>query len=94
VTFKDLTKEIIRIPVEVWVLGQETVSKVFIFNKEVISFHLDPFLESADTDLDNNAWPAKVALTRYQLHELKISNATTRENMSDFEENNVPRTRK
>ncbi len=94
VTFKDLTKEIIRIPVEIWVLGQETVSKVFIFNKEVISFHLDPFLESADTDLDNNAWPAKVALTRYQLHELKISNATTREKMSEFEGNHVPRTRK
>ncbi len=94
VTFKDLTTEVIRIPVEVWVLGQTTVSKVFIFNKEAISFRLDPFLESADTDLDNNSWPAVTELTRYQKYAIKISNEETRRNMSNFEGKHVPRTKK
>jgi len=70
-TFIDSTAEIIRIPAEVWVKNQESVSKVFGFEKEVISFKLDPFLETADTDLDNNSWPAKKQLTRFQLFEQK-----------------------
>ena len=94
VTFKDLTTEVIRIPVEVWVLGQTTVSKVFIFNKEVISFRLDPFLESADTDLDNNSWPPFDELTRFQKFEIKVSNQETRERMAEFEKKHVPRTKK
>lgn len=83
-TFKDNTTEIIRIPAEVWVLGQETVSKVFMFNKEVISFRLDPFLESADTDLNNNSWPSVIQPTRFQLYEQKQSQERTREQMANF----------
>ena len=85
-TFKDSTNEIIRIPAEIWVLGHETVSKVFMFNKEVISFRLDPFLESADTDLNNNAWPAFVQPTRFQLHEQKMEAEKTRKAMKNFGE--------
>jgi hypothetical protein len=29
---------------------------------------LDPFLETADTDLKNNAWPREMQATRYQLY--------------------------
>lgn len=83
-TFKDNTTEIIRIPAEIWVLGQETVSKVFMFNKEVIAFRLDPFLESADTDLDNNSWPSVIQPTRFQLYEQKQSQQRTRERMDNF----------
>jgi hypothetical protein len=28
---------------------------------------LDPFLETADTDLNNNSWPKEVLPTKYQL---------------------------
>ena len=28
---------------------------------------MDPFLETADTDLNNNAWPKEVFPTKYQL---------------------------
>ncbi len=66
-TFSDDSKKVIRIPAEIWRKSEEKVSKVFILDKEVISFRLDPFLETADTDLDNNTWPKKVFPSRYQL---------------------------
>ncbi|NDA98540.1 MAG: M1 family peptidase, partial [Flavobacteriia bacterium] len=66
-TFSDDKKQVIRIPAEIWRKSEEKVSKVFILDKEVISFRLDPFLETADTDLDNNTWPKKVLPSRYQL---------------------------
>jgi hypothetical protein len=67
-TFADGTTEVRRIPAEIWRIYEEKVSKVFIFDKEVISFRLDPFLETADTDLKNNAWPREMQATRYQLY--------------------------
>jgi hypothetical protein len=83
--FRDNSCEIKRFPAELWILGQETVSKVMNFNKEVISFQLDPFLESADTDVSNNSWPSTVPRTRFQLYEQKQSNLRTREKMKRFE---------
>ncbi|MFM7668852.1 MAG: M1 family metallopeptidase [Bacteroidota bacterium] len=66
-TFEDGTKEIRRIPAEIWRMYEDKVSKVFIFDKVVQSVRLDPFLETADTDLDNNSWPEEKQPTRYQL---------------------------
>jgi hypothetical protein len=40
---------------------------VFIFDKEVKEIRLDPFLETADVDLNNNAWPTEIQPSRYQL---------------------------
>jgi hypothetical protein len=65
--FVDGTEEIIRIPAEIWRVNNYQVSKVFIFNKEVSAFILDPFLETGDTDLSNNSWPRKVESTRFNL---------------------------
>lgn len=67
-TFADGTTEVRRIPAEIWRVYEEKVSKVFIFDKEVKSFRLDPFLETADTDLNNNTWPREMQATRYQLY--------------------------
>lgn len=71
VTFADDSKEVIRIPAEIWRQFEDKVSKVFIFEKEVKQFRLDPFLETADTDLDNNSWPKQVNPTRYELFKQK-----------------------
>jgi hypothetical protein len=74
VTFADNTVEIIRIPAEIWRQYEDKVSKVFIFDKEVISFRLDPNLETADTDFSNNSWPKRVEPTRYELFKQKQMN--------------------
>lgn len=56
--YKDGTSEIMRIPAEIWRMGQENVSKVIISNKEISSIILDPYRETADIDTNNNAWPS------------------------------------
>ncbi len=66
-TFIDDTKEVKRIPAEIWRMYEDKVSKVFIFDKELKSVRLDPFLETADTDIDNNSWPRELQPSRYQL---------------------------
>ncbi|MBW6483832.1 MAG: M1 family metallopeptidase [Vicingaceae bacterium] len=66
-TFKDGSKEVIRIPAEIWKTNHENVSKVFAFKKEVVGVELDPFLETADVDLTNNAWPRKVQPSKFEL---------------------------
>ena len=67
-TFVDDSTEVIRIPVEIWRQFEENVSKVFIFNKPVKEIRLDPFLETADVDLNNNTWPETIQPSRYQLY--------------------------
>lgn len=66
--FEDGSSEVVRIPAEIWKMDDKQVSRVFIFEKEVKNFTLDPFLETADTDLDNNMWPNQTQPTRFQLY--------------------------
>jgi hypothetical protein len=70
-TYVDNTTEVFRIPAEIWVQYQDKVSRVLILDKEVISFRLDPFLETADTDFSNNNWPRIVQPTRYDMFKQK-----------------------
>jgi hypothetical protein len=55
-TFKDGTKEIDRIPAQIWRLNENKVTKVFMKDKEVASIKLDPLRETADIDESNNTW--------------------------------------
>jgi len=71
VVFDDNTTEVIRIPAEIWRQYEDKVSRVLIFDKQVVSYRLDPFLETADTDLDNNSWPKREEPTRYELFKQK-----------------------
>lgn len=66
-TFEDNSTEVVRVPAEIWRMHEEKVSKVFIFDKVVSSIKLDPFLETADTDFNNNFWPAQKASTRFEI---------------------------
>jgi hypothetical protein len=86
VTFVDNSTEVIRIPAEIWRQYENKVSKVLIFDKEVISFRLDPFLETADTDLNNNSWPARIEPTRYELFKQKTSGENPMQRQKRLEE--------
>ena len=66
-TFVDRTTEVIRIPAEIWKKNSKEVKKIFILDKEVSNVRLDPFLETADVDLNNNSWPARNEPTRFQI---------------------------
>ena len=65
--FENGTKEVQHIPAEIWRLRDDRITKVFVLNQRVKSITLDPFLETADTDLSNNVWPAQTKPTRFQL---------------------------
>jgi hypothetical protein len=54
--YKDGTKEIERIPVQVWRMNEQKLSKVFMKDKEVSSIKLDPMRETADINDSNNTW--------------------------------------
>mgnify|MGYP001595837763 CR=1 FL=1 len=60
VEYTDGTSDEIRIPAEIWKMQNEalesTVSKIIITEKAVTRITLDPNLETADTDTDNNVW--------------------------------------
>ncbi len=56
-TFTDGTKEIERIPVEIWRQNEQKFTQVFVKNKEVKSIKLDPWRETADVDESNNTRP-------------------------------------
>ena len=65
--YKDGSTETKYIPAEIWRKGFETVTKVFVTDKEVAQISLDPNQETADTDMNNNYWPAKVMPTRFEI---------------------------
>ena len=56
-TYTDGTKEIERIPVEIWRKNEQKFTQVFVKNKEVKSVKLDPWRETADVDESNNTRP-------------------------------------
>lgn len=55
-TYKDGTKEIERIPAQVWRKNEKKVVKTFLKDKEVASIKLDPYKETADVDESNNTY--------------------------------------
>jgi hypothetical protein len=57
-TFKDGSKEVDRIPVQIWRKNENKVVKTFMKDKEVASVKLDPLRETADINEGNNSWPA------------------------------------
>jgi len=69
--YTDGTKEVINIPAEIWKQNDEIVKKVFLSEKELVRVVLDPFLETADVDRNNNYWPPRMEPTRFELYKAK-----------------------
>lgn len=65
--YPDTKTEEIRIPAEIWRRNHESVSKLVISDRELESITLDPHLETADTDVENNFFPRRIIPSRFQL---------------------------
>ena len=65
--FEDGSKDLQRIPAEIWMKNNKEVKKVFTFSKEVSNIVLDPFLETADMDMKNNFWPRKTKRSYFKI---------------------------
>jgi hypothetical protein len=69
-TYADGSKEIDRIPAQVWRLNEKSVVKSFMKDKEVASIKLDPMKETADIDESNNGWNGTSTPTRFQVFKM------------------------
>lgn len=65
--FADGTDKVVKIPAEIWRYNEKTTQKVFSTDKEVVEFVLDPFLETADVNLENNFYPRKPIKSKFQI---------------------------
>lgn len=70
-TYKDGTKEIDRIPAQVWRTNEKKITKTFMKDKEVASVKLDPMRETADIDESNNSWGNIAEPSKFQLFKQK-----------------------
>jgi hypothetical protein len=74
-TYKDGTKQVDRIPAQVWRLNERSVSKFYIQDKEVASIKLDPMRETADIDESNNYWGKLPEPSKFQLFKQRVAGA-------------------
>jgi len=58
-TFTDGSKEIDYLPAEIWRMNEKEITKVFTKDKEVTNITIDPNLETADVNTDDNYFPKR-----------------------------------
>ena len=56
-TYADGTTKNVTYPVQIWRKNDTEVSKAIASDKEIVKVVLDPNMETADVNLDNNSWP-------------------------------------
>jgi hypothetical protein len=62
------------IPAEIWRYNANQIHKVFVFEKQLETVWLDPYLETADTDRSDNSYPPQQSINRFQLFKEKVQN--------------------
>jgi len=64
-TYNDGSKEIERIPAEIWRLNEKEVKKTFYKEKEVVNVVIDPNFETADINTSDNVFPKRAAESKF-----------------------------
>ena len=67
IEYEDGHKEEIRMPAEIWRQNNQQVSKLVITPRTIKKIVLDPHLETADTNVENNYFPRQVLKSRFQV---------------------------
>ncbi len=76
-TYADGTKEIERIPAQIWRKNEGKIVKTFMKDKQVTKVQLDPLRETADINTANNSWP-KIAEEPSRFQAFKMKQAALR----------------
>jgi len=74
-------KTIERIPAEVWRYSPKKITKLIVTDEPMVGLTQDPYWETADINVDNNAWPRKVNPSRLELFK---TNRSQPDLMKDF----------
>lgn len=64
-TYKDGSKELERLPAEIWRINEREVKKVFVKSQEVVNIVVDPNFETADVNVNDNVFPKKPAESKF-----------------------------
>ena len=64
-TYADGTTKNVTYPVQVWRKNDAEVSKAIASDKEIVKVVLDPNMETADVNLDNNSWPQEAKESKF-----------------------------
>lgn len=81
IELKSGKKVIERIPAEVWRYNSKKLTKLVVTDEPMVGLTQDPYLETADIDLNNNSWPRKMTKSRLELFKM---NQPTGNMMIDF----------
>ena len=57
-----------RVPAEVWRYSPKKITKLIVTDEPMVGLVQDPYWETADVDVSNNAWPRKVTPSRLELY--------------------------
>ncbi len=71
IEYEDGQKQELRIPADIWRLNDRQVSRLLITDKTIKSILLDPHLETADVELENNYFPRRIVKSRFELFKEK-----------------------
>lgn len=72
-TYRDGTKEIEKVPAEVWRFNETEFTKVFVKDKEVTNVVIDPNQETADINGEDNIFPRTAEPSRFDEFKRKSS---------------------
>lgn len=65
--YEDGTAEVIRIPAEIWRKGETNITKVHASDMKINRIVLDPFLETADINTENNFYPREEQFSKFEI---------------------------
>ncbi len=71
IDYEDGSTEELRIPAEIWRHNNQRVTKLLWTEKAIKSLTLDPHLETADAEVENNYWPSRPVKSRFKLFKEK-----------------------
>ena len=66
VEYADGATEQIRYPAEIWRKSPKMVKKLLVTDREIVSLTIDPSMETADADLENNFYPRRLVPSRIE----------------------------
>jgi len=71
-SYADGSSDRVTYPVQLWRKNDVSVKKVIFSNKELIGVTIDPDLETADVNLENNSWPKQKTTSEFEKFKAKI----------------------
>ena len=85
IEYADGVTEQIRYPAEIWRRSPKAVKKLIVTEREIVSLTIDPNMETADADIENNFYPRRLVPSRIESFKASASSSrVSRDIMQDI----------